>query len=81
MLSSSWARIFRLLTFPIALLVWAPFDTLLPFPSLRIQAFFGNPILDTAEAGTGIVAFLAGLLTVGASILDLPALRAESLRG
>jgi hypothetical protein len=43
------------------------------FP-LRIDASTRDVILDAAETGTGIVALLAGLLTIGAGILDLATL-------
>lgn len=66
-------------TFSIALLVGATFHTLFPLLSLRVNALFSDAVLDAAEAGTGVVAFLARLLAVCACVLDLPALRTERL--
>lgn len=60
-------------TFSIALLVGATFHTLFPLLSLRVDALFSDAVLDAAETGTGVVAFLASLLAVGACVLDLPA--------
>ena len=61
-------------TFSIALLVGATFHALFPLLSLRVDALFSDAILDAAEAGTGIIAFLACFLTICACVLDLPAL-------
>lgn len=61
-------------TFSIALLVGATFHALFPLLALRVDTLFSDAVLYTAEAGTGVVAFLAGFLTVCARILDLPAL-------
>jgi hypothetical protein len=68
---------FRFLTLPIALLVWAPLDSPFPFSSLRIDTFFGDPILDAAKTRTGVVTFLAGFLTVCAGVLDLLPFRSK----
>lgn len=69
-----------MLTFSIALLVRPPLYTLLAFLALRVDAFLGYAVLDTAEAGAGVVALLARLLAVGAGVLDLSALGASGLR-
>lgn len=61
-------------TFSIALLVGTTFHTLFPLLSLGVDAFFSDAVLYAAEAGTCVVAFLAGLLAVCACVLDLPAL-------
>lgn len=61
-------------TFSIALLVGATFHALFPLLSLRVDALFSDAVLDAAEAGTGVVTFLACFLTVCACVLDLPAL-------
>lgn len=66
--------------FSIALLVGAPFHALFPLLALRIDAFLGDSILDTAETGTGVVTLLAGFLTVRTSVLDLPAFGTGELR-
>lgn len=66
--------------FSIALLVGAPFHALFPLLALGIDAFLGDSILDATEAGTGVVALLAGLLAVCTSVLHLPAFRAGRLR-
>jgi hypothetical protein len=58
-------------TFSIALLVGTPFDPLFALLPLGVNTLFGNTIFDTAETRTSVVTFLAGLLTMGASILDL----------
>lgn len=67
-------------TFSIALLVRPPLDPLLSFLALGVDAFFCYAVFDAAETGTSIVTLLAGLLTIGAGILDLPAFRACGLR-
>lgn len=59
-------------TFSIALLVRPPLNPFFPLLALRINTFFGDAVLYAAKAGSGIVAFLASLLTMGACILDLP---------
>ena len=61
-------------TFSIALLVGTTFHTLFPLLSLRVDTLFSDAVLDAAEAGTGVVAFLARFLTICACVLDLPAL-------
>lgn len=70
----------RELTLSITLLVRTTLDTFLPFFAVRIDTFFGYTVFDTTEAGSSVVTFLAGLLTVGASVLDLSALAACGLR-
>jgi len=62
------------LTLSIALLVRAPLDSLFPFLALGINALFADTILDAAQAGARVVTLLAGLLAIGAGVLDLPAL-------
>ena len=66
----------KLLTFSIALLVRPSLDPLLALLALGIDALLGDAVLDAAHAGAGFVALLAGLLAVGAGVLDLPALGA-----
>jgi hypothetical protein len=58
-------------TFSIALLVRTPFDPFFALLPLGVNTLFGNTVLYTAETGTSVVAFLASLLAMGASILDL----------
>ena len=64
----------RKLTFSIALLVGPPFDPFLPLLPLRIDALFRDAIFDASQTRACVVALLAGLLAVGAGVLDLPAL-------
>jgi hypothetical protein len=61
-------------TSSIALLVGTALNPLLPRLALGIDAFFANAILDAAKAWAGVVALFAGLLAVGACILDLATL-------
>ncbi len=70
-----------MLTLSIALLVRPSLDPLLALLALGIDAFLRNAVLDTAEAGAGVIALLARLLTVGAGVLDLTALGASGLGG
>ncbi len=65
-----------MLTLSIALLVRPSLDSLLALLALGVDALLGYAVLDAAEAGTGVVALLAGLLEVCARVLDLPALGA-----
>lgn len=58
-------------TFSAALLIRSPFESHWALFPLRIDTLFGYTILNTAETGTGVVALLAGLLAVSASVLDL----------
>lgn len=58
-------------TFTIALLVGTPFDPFFALLPLGVNTLFGYTVLYTAETGTSVVAFLAGLLALGASVLDL----------
>ena len=67
------------LTFSIALLVRPSLNPFLPFLALRVDAFLGYAVFDTAEARARVVTLLAGLLAVGAGVLDLPALGARGL--
>lgn len=64
-------------TFSIALLVRTPLDSLLPLLPLGIDALLCDAVLDASEAGSGVVALLAGLLAVGAGVLDLAAFGAH----
>ena len=59
-------------TFSIALLVRPPLNPFFPILALRINALFGDAVLHTAETRSGVVAFLARFLAMGACILDLP---------
>lgn len=68
-----------MLTFSIALLVRPSLDPLLSLFALGVDALLCYAILDAAKAGTGVVALLAGLLAVGARVLDLPALGASRM--
>jgi len=65
------------LTFSIALLVRSPLNPLFPFLALRVDALFANTILDTAQARACVITLLAGLLTIGTSVLDLTTLGAH----
>jgi hypothetical protein len=65
------------LTLSIALLVRAPLNPLFPLLSLRIDALLGDAVLDTAEAGPSIVAFLTGFLAICTCVLYLSAFRSE----
>jgi hypothetical protein len=68
-------------TLSIALLVRSPLDPLFPLLALRINTFLSNAVLDTAEAGSGVVAFLAGFLAVRTGVLNLSALGPERRLG
>ena len=68
-------------TFSIALLVWASFHAFFPLLALGVDALLRDAILDTAQTGPGVVALLAGLLAVGAGVLDLASLGAGGLGG
>ena len=67
-------------TLSIALLVGTTFNTLLPLFTVRIDAFFSYTVFDAAEAGSGVVAFLARLLAISASVFNLSALATGRLR-
>ena len=66
-----------MLTLSIALLVRPSLDPLLALLALGIDALLCDAVLDAAETGAGVVALLAGLLAVGAGVLDLAALCLE----
>ncbi len=71
----------KVLTFSIALLVRPPLDSFLTLLALGIDTFLGDAVANAAEAGAGVVAFLARILAIGAGVLDLATLGAGRLGG
>ena len=68
-------------TFGLALLVRPSFYALLPFFPLGTHAGLLHAVLHATETRSGIVALLAGLLAVCASVLDLSTLCTLGLNG